>query len=116
LRDRLAIISRVDGQTRRQRRRRATGHGMQTTSRFGQLLKQYRQEAGLTQEEVAERAELSSLGKTRLTSALWPVWFVRGAFAEARRWIAALLSRQDASPPTPLRARLLFGAGRLAYE
>jgi tetratricopeptide (TPR) repeat protein len=65
-------------------------------------------------EWVSERGSVEQ--SLRLAWALWPVWFGRGAFAEARRWLAALLSRQDASPPTLLRARLLIGAGRLAYE
>ena len=51
----------------------------------------------------------------RLAEALWEFWLMRGHVSEGRAWIAALLDRPAADPPSLTRARLLRGAGRLAW-
>jgi predicted ATPase/class 3 adenylate cyclase len=48
----------------------------------------------------------------RLAGAVWRFWFVRGYFAEGRRWLDALLEKSAAAPPMA-RATALRAAGRL---
>jgi tetratricopeptide (TPR) repeat protein len=50
--------------------------------------------------------------KLRLAAALWRFWFLRGSFAEGRRWLAEALNAEG--PATPARANALYGAGNLA--
>jgi predicted ATPase len=52
----------------------------------------------------------------RLGAALWWYWHVRGAFAEGRAWLAALLDLPDPAGAVPAAARVhaLVGAGLLA--
>jgi predicted ATPase/DNA-binding SARP family transcriptional activator len=50
--------------------------------------------------------------KLRLAAALWRFWFLRGAFAEGRRWLTEALSQEG--PPIPERGNALYGAGNLA--
>lgn len=49
----------------------------------------------------------------RLAAALWWYWWVRGHFADGRRWLERALDRGDDLSPT-LRARAMLGAGQLA--
>jgi predicted ATPase/DNA-binding XRE family transcriptional regulator len=51
----------------------------------------------------------------QLAEALWEFWLVRGHISEGRAWIAALLDRPAARAPSVTQARLLGGAGRLAW-
>jgi non-specific serine/threonine protein kinase len=49
----------------------------------------------------------------RLAAALYPLWFVRGHFAEGRRWLERALS-PSSTAPTLTRAKALYAAGWLA--
>jgi transcriptional regulator with XRE-family HTH domain len=69
----------------------------QETSAFGALLRRHRQAAGLTQEELAERARLSARAVIDLE---------RGARLTPRRETVALLAEALGLPPTER------GAGR----
>jgi predicted ATPase/DNA-binding SARP family transcriptional activator len=51
----------------------------------------------------------------RLGGRLWRFWQTKGYFAEGRRWLAALLDQAGAVARSMERAKVLFGAGRLAY-
>jgi predicted ATPase/DNA-binding NarL/FixJ family response regulator/transcriptional regulator with XRE-family HTH domain len=51
----------------------------------------------------------------RLATAMWPVWYVRGYYAEGRGWLAELLDMPDIGTPTAGRARAIALAGHLAY-
>jgi predicted ATPase/DNA-binding XRE family transcriptional regulator len=51
----------------------------------------------------------------RLAEALWEFWLVRGYLGEGRAWIASLLALPAARRPSLALARLLRGAGRLAW-
>lgn len=50
----------------------------------------------------------------RLAAALWRFWYVRGHFAEGRRWLEHLLALPTGAMPTATRANALNGAGGLA--
>jgi predicted ATPase/class 3 adenylate cyclase len=50
----------------------------------------------------------------RLAAALWRFWYVRGHFAEGRRWLTQLLALPTAAMRTATRANALNGAGGLA--
>ncbi len=50
----------------------------------------------------------------RMGGALWWFWFVRGHFAEGRRWLERALAGTVGAPPSP-RAKALNGAGVLAF-
>jgi tetratricopeptide (TPR) repeat protein len=52
----------------------------------------------------------------RLGAGLWRFWEVRSHFAEGRKWLAKLLALSSPSEHAALRARLLNGAGSLAYR
>jgi len=51
----------------------------------------------------------------QLAEALWEFWLVRGHLSEGRAWIASLLALPAARRPSLALARLLRGAGRLAW-
>jgi predicted ATPase len=51
----------------------------------------------------------------RVCSELWRFWYVRGYFAEGRRWLEDALADAD-EQPLPLRAAALRAAGILATE
>lgn len=51
----------------------------------------------------------------RLAAALWDFWLVRGYVQEGRVWLARILSRAGAVPPSRARAEALNGAGLLAW-
>jgi predicted ATPase/DNA-binding XRE family transcriptional regulator len=51
----------------------------------------------------------------QLAEALWEFWLMRGYVGEGRAWIAALLRLQATHKPSLAHARLLGGAGRLAW-
>jgi predicted ATPase/DNA-binding SARP family transcriptional activator len=51
----------------------------------------------------------------RVCSELWRFWYVRGYFAEGRRWLEDALAEAD-EQPLPLRAAALRAAGILATE
>jgi predicted ATPase len=51
----------------------------------------------------------------QLAEALWEFWLVRGHVSEGRAWIAALLDLPAAHMISITQARLLGGAGRLAW-
>jgi non-specific serine/threonine protein kinase len=57
-------------------------------------------------------------GALRLGAALWPFWYARGYLREGRRWLEAVLAPAAAQGPElrPPRARVLTGAGRLAFS
>ncbi|CAN5728783.1 hypothetical protein BH18ACT11_BH18ACT11_05520 [soil metagenome] len=91
---------------------------------FGDLLRQHRKAAGLTQEDLAERAGLSvdtiSLASRgdkelglRLAGALSHFWYVREHHSESRVWLQRALERGGDAGAA--RAKLLVGAGRLAW-
>ena len=76
--------------------------------------------ARLAQEQDNLRAALRwtiARGETeaglRLGVAAWPLWYVRGLYAEGRAWLAELLALPGAASAT--RARALTWAGHLAY-
>ncbi len=50
----------------------------------------------------------------RFAWALWLFWWIRGHFAEGRRWMEDALSKCDAPVPATVRARTLFVAGTMA--
>ena len=50
----------------------------------------------------------------RLAAALWRFWWVRGHLSEGQRWLDAALAKSGIAP-LPLRAKLLDGAGTLAW-
>jgi non-specific serine/threonine protein kinase len=52
----------------------------------------------------------------RLGGALWRLWYVRGYFTEGRSWLAELLALPGSVAPTAERAKVLNGAGNLAYN
>lgn len=51
----------------------------------------------------------------RLASALWRFWYVRGYLSEGRGWLDAV-REVDGSLPTPLRAKVRYGAGAMAVN
>jgi tetratricopeptide (TPR) repeat protein len=51
----------------------------------------------------------------RLAGALWQFWLVRGYVSEGRTWIAGLLERAPVGGTAYARARVLNGAGLLAW-
>jgi predicted ATPase/DNA-binding CsgD family transcriptional regulator len=51
----------------------------------------------------------------RLVAALTEYWWVRGEFAEGRRWLERALALDDGASPA-LRTAALFGAGGLAHH
>ena len=51
----------------------------------------------------------------QLAEALWEFWLMRGHISEGRSWIATLLKLPAAQRPSIAQARLLGGAGRLAW-
>jgi predicted ATPase/class 3 adenylate cyclase/Tfp pilus assembly protein PilF len=51
----------------------------------------------------------------RLAAALWPFWRIRVHWAEGRERLAALLALPETGEPTAVWARVLRGAGVLAY-
>lgn len=60
-----------------------------------------------------------------LAATLWRFWYIRAAFSEGRRWLRAARRalwqfdpprERDPGPPPAIVARLLLGAGMLAYE
>ena len=51
----------------------------------------------------------------RLVAALTEYWWVRGEFAEGRRWLEQALALDDGASPA-LRMAALFGAGGLAHH
>ncbi len=55
----------------------------------------------------------------RLTAALWRFWDARGHLSEGRDWLGQVLALTEASTydvPAALHARVLTGAGTLAYD
>jgi predicted ATPase/class 3 adenylate cyclase/Tfp pilus assembly protein PilF len=53
---------------------------------------------------------------TRLASALWSFWFVRGYLGEGRAWLSALIQALPADASTALRARALLALGTLVRQ
>jgi tetratricopeptide (TPR) repeat protein len=51
----------------------------------------------------------------RLTGALWRFWYMRSHLAEGSQWLEAALHIAGSAAPIPLRAKVLNGAGLLAY-
>jgi predicted ATPase len=51
----------------------------------------------------------------RLAGALWWFWYVRGYLSEARAWLAGALSQTETAERTAARAKVLEGAGVLAW-
>jgi predicted ATPase/transcriptional regulator with XRE-family HTH domain len=52
----------------------------------------------------------------RIAAALGYYWFLQGHTAEGRAWCEAALARPEAADHPALRARVLFGAGQLAWD
>lgn len=52
----------------------------------------------------------------RLAAYLWWFWYTRGELHEGRRWLSRALTAGDASDRSELRARVLQGAGVLAWN
>jgi tetratricopeptide (TPR) repeat protein len=54
----------------------------------------------------------------RLAGSLWPFWYERSRFAEARHWVDALLALPGSSAPklASYRAKVLNDAGNYAYN
>jgi len=50
----------------------------------------------------------------RIAGSLWWFWYLRGHYAEGRRWLGRALAR-DAARKLPVRARALTGAGVMAF-
>jgi predicted ATPase/DNA-binding CsgD family transcriptional regulator len=76
----------------------------------------------LTAEHNNVRAALSRLELTgaaetglRLAGSLSPFWLFRGHLGEGRAWLERALARSD-GVPAAMRARALFGLGRIAHQ
>lgn len=52
----------------------------------------------------------------RIIAEVWNFWFLRGHFSEGRQRLASVLAGDAAREPTPTRARILCGAGALAWS
>jgi transcriptional regulator with XRE-family HTH domain len=85
---------------------RAAPDAPTTQATFGALLRQYRLAAGLSQEELAERAGLrwarergAAEAGLRLAAAVWRFWWTRGYLGEGRRWLEGALAGDDGSAP-----------------
>jgi predicted ATPase/DNA-binding CsgD family transcriptional regulator/uncharacterized protein HemY len=52
----------------------------------------------------------------RLGGALWRFWSIRGYGREGRGWMSELQALAGSTAPTAAHARVLAGAGRLAYD
>ena len=52
----------------------------------------------------------------RLVAALWWFWETRSHFAEGREWLERALALAESAAPTPLLAKLRFGAGAMAFR
>src|SRR5579859_5124620 len=55
-------------------------------------------------------------GGLRLGGAVWRFWYLRGTLAEGREWLALLLQLAAGSLPGAARAKVLNGAGVLAFQ
>ncbi|MBP2706910.1 tetratricopeptide repeat protein [Microbispora sp. RL4-1S] len=53
--------------------------------------------------------------RARTTALLWPFWYRRGYYHEARAWLEQVTEADDASGARELRAENLTGAGVLAF-
>jgi non-specific serine/threonine protein kinase len=63
---------------------------------------------------AADAGEVETL--LRLAGALWWFWLRNGHLSEGRRWLEGALERVEASARTAARAKVLWGAGFLAFS
>jgi len=63
---------------------------------------------------AADDGEVETL--LRLAGALWWFWLRNGHLSEGRRWLEGALERVEASERTAARAKVLWGAGFLAFS
>ena len=63
---------------------------------------------------LASRLPLDPQDGGRLIGLLWPFWYLRGYYQEARLWLEQALSVADAMSPA-VRVEVLTGAGVLAF-
>jgi non-specific serine/threonine protein kinase len=63
---------------------------------------------------AADAGEVETL--LRLAGALWWFWLRNGHLSEGRRWLEGALERVEATARTAARAKVLWGAGFLAFS
>ena len=85
-----------------------------TGAEQGRWLTRLDQEVGNLRLAVGWLAEHDPASALRLTAALWRWCYLRGRYAEGRKWTALALQASGAAPPE-LRAPALAGAGMLAF-